>query len=250
MNVGQDLFRAALLDGARPVPEGLCDGLGRAAGRRFNVYRNNVAVALTEALSTGFPVIAKLLGKANMDGLAGLFLRRHPPASPVMMLYGDGFPAFLASQPQLDRFGYLPDVARLELALRQSYHAADTDPFDPQALAALSPDDLIACQLILAPSVRLIRSDWPIHDIWRMNTEDGAPKPRAQAQDVVITRPEFDPVPHLLPPEAPRSSRHFRTGAPSVRPMTRRRTPLWRARPNLTLASFLPCCCKAMPSTN
>ncbi|TNF60007.1 MAG: DUF2063 domain-containing protein [Rhodobacteraceae bacterium] len=200
MSVTQDDFRAALLDAAAPVPAGLTDGAGAPAGRRYNVYRNNVAVSLREALHEGFPTIAKLLGAQNMDGLAGIFLRRHPPSSPLMMLYGEAFPDFLAGMPQLAHLGYLADVARLDLAMRQSYHAADADPIDPADLAALPPERLVETRLTLAPALRLIRSAWPIHAIWRFNTEEGAPRPEPGAQDVVILRPGFDPEPHLLPP--------------------------------------------------
>jgi len=193
----QSDFAAALLDPGKPAPEGV------PHGRRFDIYRNNVTVSLTEALIDGFPVIAKLLGTDNMAPLARLYLRAHPPDSPLMMHYGAGFPDFLAAEPQLAHLGYLPDTARLELALRRAYHAADAAPIEPAKLAALPADALLDTRLTLAPAVQLIRSPWPIHDIWRFNTQDDAPKPRAEAQDVLITRPEYDPEPHLLPPGAP-----------------------------------------------
>ncbi|MCE8537195.1 putative DNA-binding domain-containing protein [Ruegeria pomeroyi] len=199
MTVSQDEFHAALLDPGRAIPEGLCDALAHPAGRRFNVYRNNVAVSLTEAMHQAFPVIAKLLGTQNMDGLAGIYLRQHPPTSPLMMFYGETFPEFLAGMRQLSHLGYLSDVARLELALRHAYHAADSTAIDPQVLA-IAPEALMASRLEFAPAMRLLRSPWPIHAIWRFNTEDGAPKPEPEAQDVMITRPEYDPVPQLLPP--------------------------------------------------
>lgn len=199
MNVTQAVFRAALLDPARPEPEGLGDGRGGAAGRRFDVYRNNVVASLIEAMKTGFPVVTKLLGAANMEGLSGQFLRAHPPASPMMMQYGAAFPAFLAGVAELRRYGYLPDVARLELALRRAYHAADAAPIAPERLGAMPPEDLEQARLTLAPSVQLLRSDWPIFDICRFNSEDGAPKPRAEAQAVLVMRPAYDPAPHLLP---------------------------------------------------
>ena len=200
--ITQAAFTQAILDARQPVPEGLLDGQGQPAGRRFSVYRNNVAVSLTEALHEGFPVIAKLLGKANMDGLAGIYLRAHPPKSPLMMHYGEDFPDFLAGMEQLAHLGYLADVARLELAIRRSYHAADATAIDPDWLGAQAPETLMMARLIPAPAVQVVRSPWPIFDIWRFNTDDDAPQPQAQGQDVVVLRPEFDPQPAPLDPGA------------------------------------------------
>ena len=160
MSVSQTIFHTALLDASAPVPDGLLDSRAKPAGRRFSVYRNNVAVSLTEAMHQAFPVIAKLLGKQNMDGLAGMFLRQHPPSSPLIMFYGEAFPEFLAGMPQLAHLGYLPDMARLELGLRRSYHAADSDPAPAEALA-VPPEDIMRANLSFAPAMQVLRSDWP-----------------------------------------------------------------------------------------
>lgn len=199
MNVTQAEFRTALLDPDHPIPSGLSDGAHNVAGARFNVYRNNVAVSLTEAMHSAFPVITKLLGRQNMDGLARLFLRQHPPSSPLMMHYGGEFPEFLTQMEQLTHLGYLPDIARLELAIRRSYHACDSVPVEADRLAGLDPEALMGSVIGLAPSVEILSSDWPIYDIWRFNSVADAPNPQSGPQDVIITRPEFDPEPQLLP---------------------------------------------------
>lgn len=192
-------FTHALLDPTRAIPEGLTDPGGRAAGKRFAVYRNNVAVSLTEALETAFPVIRQLLGDEFFKALAGVFLRQHPPNSPLMMFYGDEMPGFLQGFEPVQHLGYLPDMARLELALRHSYHAADRPPARAEALA-IDPEVLMRATMMLAPAVQLLRSDWPVHAIWAVHQASDAPKPQMRAEDVLITRPEFDPVVSLLPP--------------------------------------------------
>lgn len=194
----QSAFTSALLTPALPTPDGLTDPQGRSADRRFAVYRNNVASSLTRVLEAGFPAIRKLVGEEFFAAMAGEFLRNHPPRTRIMMLYGAEFPDFLAQFPPVRHLGYLPDVARLEQALRGSYHAADHAPVLAESLTTLSPDRLLAARLTLAPSVALIRSVWPIHAIWQANMR-GGPAPVAVAQDVVILRAGFDPEPHLLP---------------------------------------------------
>ena len=197
MTVSQTVFRMALLDPDADRPSGLKDAMGRPAQKRFDVYRNNVAVSLTEALETGFPAIAKLLGEENFKAICGVFLRQHPPASPLIMCYGEEFPAFLRGFEPLAHLGYLGDVAALELALRRAYHAADASPIDPATLAAIPPLELGDVTLSFAPAVALLTSDWPIHGIWAFNMRNG-PKPAAKSESTLILRPAFAPEPHLL----------------------------------------------------
>ncbi len=199
MNVDQTQFRKAILDPGRDVPPGLVDPEGRPAGKRFDVYRNNVIVSLSNALGEAFPVIRKLLGDNNFSILAGHFVRAHPPASPLIATYGDALPGFLEGFEPVRSLGYLPDIARLELALRKSYHAADAAPIDSARLQELSPDRLMETRFALAPALRLVRSDWPIVAIWRFNAEDG-PKPEMGPETALVTRPEFDPILTALSP--------------------------------------------------
>jgi len=194
-------FVPALLDPEAAVPGGLVDAAGRVAGKRFDVYRNNVVVSLSEALAIGFPVIAKLVGEAFFKAMAGVFVRAHPPRSPVLAMYGDAFPGFLETFPPVAHLPYLADTARLEYALREAYHAADADPLDP---ARLQHARLVEARLTLAPATRLVISPYPVHAIWRANTEAGAPPASGGSEAVLVTRPDWDPKPVVVPPAAAR----------------------------------------------
>lgn len=191
-------FAQAVLNPDRPLPAGVTDPEGRPAPRRFAVYRNNVVGSLVAALEAGFPVVRKLVGEPFFAAMARRFVRAHPPRSRLLMLYGDEFAGFLAGFAPVARLGYLPDVARLEQAIRESYHAADGVVMAPKALAALPEADLAGARLQLVPAVRLIRSRWPVWSIWAANMQGAAPAVM-RAEDVLVTRVDFDPAPVLLP---------------------------------------------------
>ena len=212
----QTAFVTALMDPAQPVPDGLVDPQGRPVVKRFNVYRNNVASSLTKALEAGFPVIRKLVGDEFFAAMAGVYLRAHPPTSRIMMLYGTQMPAFLARFPPVAHLPYLPDIARLERAIRQSYHAADATPLAPETLAAITPDTFLHARLTFAPSLQIIQSDWPIHAIWLANTDPSAlPRVRLEAdaraclpEDQEATAADLPSAASLIPGSILHQTRH------------------------------------------
>jgi len=196
---GQTTFTAALLNPDAATPSTVIDPQGRPAPKRFNVYRNNVAVSLTDALRMAFPTILKVVGDDFFNAMAGMYLRKHPPTSSLMMHYGQEMPQFLKHFKPAANLPYLGDIAQLELAMRASYHAADVTPVAPEMLQSIETATLMASRFGVAPAAQLVRSRFPIFDIWRFNMTENDTPPAPGGQAVLITRPEFDPHPHLLP---------------------------------------------------
>lgn len=174
-------FHAGLRGGA--VPPGLMARHEDELGRRFAIYRNNVAVSLGEALATRFPVIRRLVGEAFFAALARVYAETEPPCSPVLAEWGEGFAGFLAGFPPVAGLPYLPDVARIEFARGQAFHAADAAPVDPRALAAADPARV---RLRLHPSLRMLRLAHPAVSIWARNQPDGAGRPIATGPEVAL----------------------------------------------------------------
>jgi hypothetical protein len=168
----QGAFAAGLLSG--DLPGGVTARDPAEAARRYDVYRNNVSHSLTRALATKFPVIERLVGVEFFAAMARMFAADHRPQSPVLMFWGDAFPAFLAAFPPLAAYPYMADVARIELARGLAYHAADHAPLAPEALQALAASGGDG-SLRLHPSVQVLRSAYPACSIWQDNQPDRMP---------------------------------------------------------------------------
>lgn len=161
-------FTLALRGGALPPGLTACDP--SEVERRFAVYRNNVAVSLSEALAARFPVIRRLVGETFFAAMARLYAETDGPPSPVLSGWGAGFAGFLQGFPPLAAYPYLPDVARIEYARGLAFHAADAAPVDPARLIEADPDQL---RLQLHPSVILLRLAHPAVSIWARHQPGG-----------------------------------------------------------------------------
>jgi len=100
--------------------------------------------------------------------MARLFAAAHPPATPVLFEYGKHLPAFIEGFAPAAGLPYLADVARLEFARVQAFHAAEMPAIEPQQLAAhlARPQALPGARLGLHPSVHVITSRFAIASLW------------------------------------------------------------------------------------
>ena len=195
--MNQDAFTRALLQPELPAPSDIIAPECDSVKRRFAVYRNNVISSLSDALATAFPAIRALLGETNFRNIAGVYCRAHPPTSPIMQQFGADFGSFLNAFEPVKRFPYLADIAKMEIALRQAYHAADISGDATDTLSVCTPDQIARARFEFAPAVQLIDSVYPIYDIWK-KAYDSNYSITHQGQSILILRPEFDPYPHLL----------------------------------------------------
>jgi len=186
----------ALLAPKQPVPPGI------DRPERFAVYRNNVVVGLVEALAAAYPATKTLVGERFFDAMAGVYVRAEPPTSPVLILYGGTFPAFIDGFVPARRLPFLADVARLERLWLEAFHGAEAAPVPLDALARLPEQALTEVLLALHPTAGLLASRHPVAALWAANTgrstHDAVDLRRAET--ALVLRPHDRVEVHLLEP--------------------------------------------------
>lgn len=163
----REFVAAVFASDARPPSAILDDGPGREA--RFAIYRSNALTNLAAALLDVHPVVARLVGQEFFDHVSNQYAVAYPSVSGDIHDYGGHFAEYLAGHPAAADLPWLADVARLEWAWHESFHAAAPLPFDWSALAAIEPTRQGALWFVPNPSLRLVRSPFPILHIWEAN---------------------------------------------------------------------------------
>lgn len=194
-------FAPALLDPGRPAPEIASGRHGNRPGRRFDVYRNNVTSSLVDALADIFPATQRILGAPFFRGMARLHIRETPPASPLLFDYGRDFAGFVERFEHTRDMPWLADVARIERAWLDAYHAADAKALGPSGLAVVAAGNLADVCFTAHPATRVIRSRFSAVTIFAANRSDGEVIgiDASGPEDALVTRPALEVAVRRLP---------------------------------------------------
>jgi hypothetical protein len=195
-------FAPALLDPDLATPAVVAGPKSKAAVKRYNVYRNNVTVSLINALAAAFPATLRITGDDFFRAMARFYVRAMPPSSPLLFDYGRDFPDFIEQYQYAQSVPWLADVARIERAWLDAYHAADVQPLMPYDLAVISSGQLPNAVLKPHPATRVIRSRFSAVTVFTASRSDGPARQIevVEPEDALVTRPALEVEVRQLPP--------------------------------------------------
>jgi hypothetical protein len=170
---------AGVLNGAAPeletemlaaiVPGGTLDAAGA-----LDVYRRGYIARLTEQLGETYASVWRVLGDDGFFDLCRAYIAAHPSSSYNLSDYGRDFAAYIElapSRPSLPPF--LAELARLELAMHDLFHAHAHVPLDAASLASIG--DLAGVRFRFGSAVRLIACEYAVYEVYRHRNDEEEP---------------------------------------------------------------------------
>jgi hypothetical protein len=164
-----DPTRESLGDERGPAP-GVLEALVRgderlSAAERIDIYTNAYFYRMLECLGEDFPATLAAVGTDNFADLVKEYLLEHPPTEPSILYAGLYLADFLNDHPLAERWPFIADLARLERAALDVFHAADASALALETLNAVPSEEWPALRLRTHPAVEIVHSEWRIADV-------------------------------------------------------------------------------------
>src|SRR5262249_24825641 len=195
----------AASDSFDPLLLELVRGRELSAAMRLDIYAQMYWARLLDVLREDFSRVAACLGPERFTDIALGYLARNRSTHASVRHAGARFAEFIASDAAARSCPFLPDLARLEWARLEVFDAPDAEPLRVAQLQAIPPAGWPALTFKLIPAVRLLRSAWPVQEIWAAAGDRGLCEPIRPAQThlriwrdgLTVYQASMDPIERL-----------------------------------------------------
>ncbi len=166
-----------------------------SAATRLGAYTGGYPARIEESLADAYPAVRHLLGTGRFRELARRYLPLVPKGCYNLNAIGGTLADLLDADPLSAELPFLADLARLEWAVWNAFHAPPAPPLDVSELTEWTAEDWATATIDFAPGVSVIRSRWPIADLWAARS---TPKERidivleGRPQTVLVSRRGYD----------------------------------------------------------
>jgi hypothetical protein len=173
-----EAFHGAIRFGPSHCPADLFTGSASAIVRGLKVHANNIAYARHIALEETYPKLLTRVGTEAFHAAAARFLDNPVVLGRSLDELGANFHKLV--ERLADR-----DLARVEWAWLQAFHAPERVPLTLEALATIEPKKLVEAHVVIHPSLHIVLLEEPNEFDWD--------EPISGAGDrLLITRPDAD----------------------------------------------------------
>lgn len=180
----QQGFMDALQKGPDHLPSDMFSGTFYRAFIGVKAHANTISHARLVALEDTYPKVRERLGDERFNQLSREFVERGDVRQRDINGLGEDFADFIDGEGA-DRASV--DLARIEWAWLQSYHAAEANALTMQDIAALDEAALMELPLVFHPSVQHIDLGAPLAPELGLEAADAD-----DAVAIAIVRPDSD----------------------------------------------------------
>jgi len=162
------------------------------AAQRIAIYQEMYPMRMRDALASDYPGLEHFLGTRFWDFVVA-YTRVHPSLAYTLNRLGDHVPAFLGRQQNFKPRAFLKDLARLELAITESFDSRESGRLAAEELEAIAPARLGQSRLVTSASLQLVDLAWNAAEyLDSIRDEDHRhPKPRRSRSFAVVVRRSY-----------------------------------------------------------
>lgn len=133
---------------------------------RYAVYQRTAYGMRQRALSLIFPMCLRIVGEDCFHAVADDYISKTPMLNDSLDEEGYGFEetwqAHVDARAELQGFGYLPDLVRLERMKHDAYINHKHAPFDWQRAGQCTQEQWMASRLLVCTTFQRMTSQWPL----------------------------------------------------------------------------------------
>jgi hypothetical protein len=184
----------------------------------WRIHRNTIWQAWLDGMADAYPICRRIIGDDAFFHAARAYLVARPPQMAALKWMGAGFADHLAKMQDFTPLPYLPDMARLERAWLEAFHAPDRRVLTAEEMTAVPVEKLLDCVIALHPSVRFVASIHPIGAIYDLHESGEIDQPdlsvtltKGEAY-LIVTRPGLDVRIHSVTGDCFRLGQRLETG--------------------------------------
>ncbi len=159
---------------------------------RLDVYGGAYIARLVGVIRSDFPGLEHALGEDAFCGLAEAYVQAYPSRHPNLNQLAHALPDFISKRTHQPRRAFLRDLARLELAMSEAFHAPQAAALDPGSLGAVTPEEWEHLVIPTHPSLRLLATSYPVNGYLQAVFDEREPDlPKRANSYVAVYRKDY-----------------------------------------------------------
>jgi hypothetical protein len=160
-----------------------------SASERVGIYADAYFYRLLEVFKEDYPATLAVLGDTNFHNLITGYLIEYPPTEPSIAHASRYLPDFMRGHPLPENFPFIADLATLERALVEIFHAADATPLTATNLSIIPPEQWPTLVMRRHPASRVSQLGWRVEHIQRaVERQESWHAPAAAVVHILISR--------------------------------------------------------------